>query len=339
MTRRCRHHAGRECTCHAGCRHRGRAGRAPARPRRRRRRARRRCRGADAGHPRERPSDCAGGEGLSLDNSNRCHRPVASGRPGADLRHGRRSDGVAGRGLGLRLGVRLPIGFGIAAQSQSQFGEGRHQRQFERPWDSGSGSAPRPAGTPALPSRAGCGRPVQPTSPSPGTARDRLGTPMPTPILDLTSPADALPPTTLTRQGSTAMGKDEFLKLLVAQLANQDPTKPQDSTQFVAELAQFSALEQQQNAVGRWTRCSSDRRPRTRPRRPRSSARASRTPRNGSSGRHRRRVTGTATLSTSADKITVGVADATGNVVRRSSWVHTARRPGVVWTAAMTRGC
>lgn len=40
------------------------------------------------------------------------------------------------------------------------------------------------------------------------------------------------------------MGREEFLKLLVAQLQNQDPLKPQDNAQFVAELAQFSNLEQ-----------------------------------------------------------------------------------------------
>jgi flagellar basal-body rod modification protein FlgD len=35
-----------------------------------------------------------------------------------------------------------------------------------------------------------------------------------------------------------------FLQLLVAQLKNQDPTTPSDPTQFVAQLAQFSQLEQ-----------------------------------------------------------------------------------------------
>jgi flagellar hook assembly protein FlgD len=36
-----------------------------------------------------------------------------------------------------------------------------------------------------------------------------------------------------------------FLQLLVAQLKNQDPEQPQDGSQFVAQLAQFSSLEQQ----------------------------------------------------------------------------------------------
>lgn len=47
--------------------------------------------------------------------------------------------------------------------------------------------------------------------------------------------------------GSTALGKNEFLKLLTAQLQQQDPTQPMDSTAFVAQLAQFSSLEQMNN--------------------------------------------------------------------------------------------
>lgn len=47
--------------------------------------------------------------------------------------------------------------------------------------------------------------------------------------------------------GKSALGKDEFLNLLVTQLKNQDPMNPQDSTAFVAQLAQFSSLESMQN--------------------------------------------------------------------------------------------
>ncbi len=43
------------------------------------------------------------------------------------------------------------------------------------------------------------------------------------------------------------MGKDDFLKLLVTQLQNQDPLNPDDPTQFTAQLAQFSSLEQLYN--------------------------------------------------------------------------------------------
>lgn len=43
------------------------------------------------------------------------------------------------------------------------------------------------------------------------------------------------------------LGKDEFLQLLVCQMKNQDPLEPAKDTDFIAQLAQFSALEQMQN--------------------------------------------------------------------------------------------
>ena len=54
-----------------------------------------------------------------------------------------------------------------------------------------------------------------------------------------------------TTDKTKSLGKQDFLKLLMAQLQNQDPMKPMDDTQMIAQMAQFSALEasQQLNAT------------------------------------------------------------------------------------------
>jgi flagellar basal-body rod modification protein FlgD len=49
------------------------------------------------------------------------------------------------------------------------------------------------------------------------------------------------------RKAQGALGKDDFLKLLVAQLRNQDPQSPASPDQMAAQLAQFSSVEQLQN--------------------------------------------------------------------------------------------
>lgn len=50
-----------------------------------------------------------------------------------------------------------------------------------------------------------------------------------------------------TRTSKSTLGKDDFLKLMISQLKNQDPLSPMDGTQYAAQLAQFSSLEQLTN--------------------------------------------------------------------------------------------
>lgn len=68
----------------------------------------------------------------------------------------------------------------------------------------------------------------------------------------MSSSIDALTQTTAAATGTSSakstkdavMGKQDFLTLLVAQLQNQDPLNPDNPTEFTAQLAQFSSLEQ-----------------------------------------------------------------------------------------------
>ncbi|MEZ5974630.1 MAG: flagellar hook capping FlgD N-terminal domain-containing protein [Planctomycetota bacterium] len=46
--------------------------------------------------------------------------------------------------------------------------------------------------------------------------------------------------------GGTALDRDAFMQLLIAQMRNQDPTEPTSNEQFIAQLAQFSSLEEMQ---------------------------------------------------------------------------------------------
>ena len=62
------------------------------------------------------------------------------------------------------------------------------------------------------------------------------------PINPITTFAD--PSTATTRIPIQTLGQDDFLKLLVTQMTSQDPMNPQKDTEFIAQMAQFSALEQ-----------------------------------------------------------------------------------------------
>jgi flagellar basal-body rod modification protein FlgD len=74
-------------------------------------------------------------------------------------------------------------------------------------------------------------------------------------MVSIPSPITSTPPASTGASSSSSsissasaqeaqVTEQQFLKLLVAQLQNQDPLNPMDGTQFVSQLAQFSELEQ-----------------------------------------------------------------------------------------------
>ncbi len=67
-------------------------------------------------------------------------------------------------------------------------------------------------------------------------------------VTNLAAAGGAKPEASLTGAVDKNLKKEDFLKLLVTQLRFQDPLNPEDPKDFVAQLAQFSSLEQQINA-------------------------------------------------------------------------------------------
>lgn len=55
------------------------------------------------------------------------------------------------------------------------------------------------------------------------------------------------PGSTATRSTNSDLGKDDFLKLFVAQLQHQDPMNPMQDSEFMGQMAAFSTLEQVSN--------------------------------------------------------------------------------------------
>ena len=53
---------------------------------------------------------------------------------------------------------------------------------------------------------------------------------------------------------SQSLGKDDFLKILLTQLAHQDPTAPMQDKEFIAQMAQFSSLEQMTSMAADFSR-------------------------------------------------------------------------------------
>jgi len=59
------------------------------------------------------------------------------------------------------------------------------------------------------------------------------------------------------RQPQQSLGKDDFLSILITQLKFQDPTAPMEDKQFIAQMAQFSTLEQMTGMANNFSKLTS----------------------------------------------------------------------------------
>lgn len=66
------------------------------------------------------------------------------------------------------------------------------------------------------------------------------------------------PAETNPRVPEKTMGQDDFLKLLVTQFTNQDPMNPMKDTEYIAQMAQFTSLEQTKSMSSEIAKLRSD---------------------------------------------------------------------------------
>ncbi|WP_144959610.1 flagellar hook assembly protein FlgD [Pseudomonas oryzihabitans] len=85
------------------------------------------------------------------------------------------------------------------------------------------------------------------TTSSMGSTSSLLSSVLSNSTVSSTSSSSTASSTSSSSSGTSSLGKNDFLQLLVTQLNNQNPLDPQDNTEFVAQLAQFSSVESLQN--------------------------------------------------------------------------------------------